>query len=427
MSLRLSGRNPLSYLGVEPTQPPDLVAINRAPISGAVSNADYKSFNIGTFWLNPLTYDLYYLASKQENIPTWIQLSSGSGNLLQLTGNDGTAVIPVAGNINLRTANATVFFTSGGNPNDNLDFGKTNLILGSNPTATITAASQNVGLGENSLAALTSGLSNACVGYLSGNAINSGSANTLIGFAAGENMTTGDNNTVIGSGALENVTTGSENIVIGQGAGSACTAGTESSNIIIGSIGANGLDNAIVIGTPGSGAGEQDVCYIAGIYGNSPASAQVVIVNASGQLGSQAVSSGGNSILSIAANSELATNSSTVPSYLPFFSSSITVPLANGTESVVQMSMPMAGTISRLYVHITNNASTTTSTIALRVNGVTSALTVSIPATTTGVFSDLTHSVSVNAGDLVNLILSGFTITSPGTYLDGGLTCKLNA
>lgn len=102
MSLRLSGQNQLSYLGVTPLQPPDLVYIERDPISGAVANADYRQFNVGTFWLNPVNQTLWILVKKPNNDPLWIQLGiTASGFLQTLTADNAVAVIPFGLNINL--------------------------------------------------------------------------------------------------------------------------------------------------------------------------------------------------------------------------------------------------------------------------------------------------------------------------------------
>jgi len=119
MSLRLSGRNQLSYVGVEPLQPPDLVVIERNPISGAVPNADYRNFNVGTFWLNPANLSLWILVLKNNNTPFWLPLGlSAVGLVQQFTTDDAAVVQPVALNVNV--------------------FGGTNInTTGSTPTITI--------------------------------------------------------------------------------------------------------------------------------------------------------------------------------------------------------------------------------------------------------------------------------------------------
>ena len=60
---------------------------------------------------------------------------------------------------------------------------------------------------------------------------------------------------------------------------------------------ASGVEsNTIRIGTQGTGAGQQNFAFIAGIYGNSPSGALPVVINANGQLGTG--SSGGTGVTS---------------------------------------------------------------------------------------------------------------------------------
>ena len=125
---------------------------------------------------------------------------------------------------------------------------------------------------------------NTLVGLDAGNSSVSGIGNVALGWQALKLLSSGHGNTAVGSLALENVTTGVVNIAIGTSAGADYT-GAESSNIVIGNFGTVGESNVLRIGTQGSGSAEQNQAYIAGIYGNSPASPQYVIVNSSGQLG----------------------------------------------------------------------------------------------------------------------------------------------
>ncbi len=74
---------------------------------------------------------------------------------------------------------------------------------------------------------------------------------------------------------------------------------------------------------------------------------------------------------------------------------------AGNVEALHQGIVPVAGTISKLYVDAIANNSTTDGVVTLKVNGSPTALTTTISALTTGTFTDLTHSISVNAGDLI--------------------------
>jgi len=155
----------------------------------------------------------------------------------------------------------------------------------------LSTGSENVGIGPNSFADLTTGIRNCTIGRYSQNNLAGGSYNCAIGVSSlftnisGEgNMSfgyaslytcTGDNNTAIGTIAGWLLTGGDYNTMIGPctnsptytiGTGSAYT-GNESSNILFSNTGVNGESNTIHIGTQGTGNGQQDTCYIAGIYG----------------------------------------------------------------------------------------------------------------------------------------------------------------
>jgi hypothetical protein len=230
------------------------------------------------------------------------------------------------------TTNATPQFVLAGTV-ENINFGITNLILGSN--GAITSAARNTGYGNGSLNALTSGTDNIAVGTLALTLLTSGtnntalgsgalsaitmtSGNTAIGFSAG-NALTGSTNVIVGAQAmpfatnaisnvaigtlslesatsaisnvalgynsLSGVTSGSNNIAIGPSVASAFTS-TESNNLIIYNAGVVADANTIRIGTQGSGASQQNKCFIAGIVGVTVSNPQTVVVNSvTGQLG----------------------------------------------------------------------------------------------------------------------------------------------
>lgn len=81
---------------------------------------------------------------------------------------------------------------------------------------------------------------------------------------------------------------------------------------------------------------------------------------------------------------------------------------SSSTESDISTAVPIAGTIKNLYVNRYSSAPSSgqSCSYTLMVNGVASALTLTISDTaTTG--SDTTHSVSVNAGDLISIRCAG--------------------
>lgn len=94
----LNGINPLSYVGVNPYTPPGMYNLPRDP-----TVRDNAGFQIGDYWLNQITNDLWYLAQKsnppQYQDALWIQLGKGP-SIRTLTGDVGGPVGPdVNGNI----------------------------------------------------------------------------------------------------------------------------------------------------------------------------------------------------------------------------------------------------------------------------------------------------------------------------------------
>lgn len=202
---------------------------------------------------------------------------------IQFTTNSGIAV-PALGNLNVLTANATVLF-SGSGSTVTLDFSQNNLILGTNPAGLPGGLGvSNVGLGVGILNNLTSGSSNTAIGFESMRLTTTGGNNTGCGFETLFNLISGNNNTAVGGLALGNLTTpafmanntaiganslqhvltGVSNIGIGFSAGISYTS-TESNNIIIGNSGTLGESNVIRIGTQGTGIGQQNQTFIAGV------------------------------------------------------------------------------------------------------------------------------------------------------------------
>lgn len=112
---RRSGINPLSYLGVDPISPGNLVQQTFAPTTNDLS------FNIGDMWVvTPAPYSVWMLVNKADFTATWIQLNGGGGGsgIQTITGDAGGAVGPNgSGNINLQGAGPYVFT---GNPGANL-------------------------------------------------------------------------------------------------------------------------------------------------------------------------------------------------------------------------------------------------------------------------------------------------------------------
>lgn len=196
-------------------------------------------------------------------------VTAGTG----LTVTTGDATVS-AGNINIPTTNAALnqgVITQNGNPLIH-SYGSDNLFVGVNSGNGTTTGDFNTGLGRDSL-----------------NGVTSGSVNTALGYGALGLLTEGGNNLAMGGVALANLTTGLENTAIGASAGANYTS-NESSNICINNSGTLGDDHKIRIGTQGSGIGEQNNTFIAGIYGNTVANPSMVVIDPNGELGTTTTS-----------------------------------------------------------------------------------------------------------------------------------------
>lgn len=224
-----------------------------------------------------------------------------------LTGNTGGYVEPALGNINiLGTGDVTVanaipgdpasntllisiseyiantYTTNSGNaiPAGNIlnVLGGTNITtIGSGNTITIdlydtitlpatTADASkgvfNIGTGNPVLQAI--GTDNIFLGGAGNFTMTTAVANVVAGKSAASALTIGDNNSIYGVEAAEGITSGSNNIILGKASASAYTS-SESSNIILGNAGVLAESNKIRIGTYGTGTGQQDAAYIAGV------------------------------------------------------------------------------------------------------------------------------------------------------------------
>jgi hypothetical protein len=159
-------------------------------------------------------------------------------------------------------------------------------------TLTVLNATDNTGFGSYTLDSLTTGSSNSFLGSDAGRDVTTGDNNSGAGYQALANVTTGGNNSAIGCSSFNGITTGSSNIGLGCNSGTNCTV-NDSSNILIGNSGSAGLDNTIIIGTQGAGAGQQNRCFIAGVYNvNVGATNEVMFVDNTGQVGTSAGNNG---------------------------------------------------------------------------------------------------------------------------------------
>lgn len=106
---RLSGINPLSYMGVNPYTPVPLFIRDRAP-----NVNDYQNFALGTLWLvsaNHITEEVWILVNLEAGVATWVQLYPGSGgggtstfNCDSGAANESGGAISIVGGNNVTTA-----------------------------------------------------------------------------------------------------------------------------------------------------------------------------------------------------------------------------------------------------------------------------------------------------------------------------------
>ena len=150
---------------------------------------------------------------------------------------------------------------------------------------TNTTGIENTFSGNNAGNSNTTGAANAFFGDSAGFSNVGGSYNAFYGHKTGYSNTAGQNNTFAGLFAGYSNTTGSDNVFYGQSAGYGNTTG--SNDVYIANPGASSgtESNTIRIGWQGSGAGQQNAAYIAGIFGSTSSSGVPVFVNSDGLLG----------------------------------------------------------------------------------------------------------------------------------------------
>lgn len=260
-----------------------------------------------------------------------LDVVSGSINLPTTTATDGQ--ITINGNSFLHTYGTRNTFVGdlSGSFNINTTTNSDNVGIGYNTLGSLishaTLSNYNVAIGSGVMSSATLAYKNTVIGYNAGSSITDGSNHTIIGYDAypsgigggntvigseamhvatsGNNITsigvyslnsssTGQSNVAIGSRCLNNTTTGSYNVGIGHGGtspygGGSALTGSDSDNICIQNVGVSGDNNTIRLGTQGTGNGQQDTTFIAGIYNTTPAGGadNVVVIDSNGQLGAQ--------------------------------------------------------------------------------------------------------------------------------------------
>ena len=346
------------------------------------------------------------------------------------TGADPTWQSPAASSITIdgdtgAASGSTITF------NANSTAGSTVKFSGSGSTVTLNvtdgSSTRNTFIGLSSgNSSISSGISNTCLGYLCMQSVTSSSSNTGIGELSLNAINTGTGqNTSLGAGSMSGLTSGARNVAIGDGAGSNFT-GAESDNIMISNLGTAADSAKIKIGTQGT----QTTCFIAGVSGVSVSNLNVVTINTStGQLGSQAATSGTVTSVSGTANQVAVATGTTTPvisligPYTPATYTAHGVLIGEGTSSIAALAAGSAGQVLQsggasadpAYSTATYPATATGTGTILRADGTNwSATTATYPATTTS--QQILYSTAANTvGQLTTANSSLAATNSSGT------------
>jgi hypothetical protein len=225
--------------------------------------------------------------------------SSGGSGITTVDADTGPAITPTILTINTLNSSqhcgSSVRFRTNSSTFCTLDVtdSNNNTIFGASSGNASITGSQNCGFGDAVLSALSSGTRNVGIGVSALSSVTTSGNNIAIGLAS---LSQVDNsfNTAVGSLSLDSLTSGQYNIALGYNSGSSYST-SESSNILIGNTGTVTESNVIRIGKQGSSAGQQDACYVAGITGTTPTSANTPQVTLCDNAGNLTVISSGTS------------------------------------------------------------------------------------------------------------------------------------
>lgn len=337
-----------AYKGVEPSQPPQLLYVNRRPTVN-----DYKNFNPGTFWVydNGSDREVYSLLSIENNQAVWVILNVTlpGGGTFDFVTDGGTATqsmgaIRIVGDgqiyttgsdntitVNLRDNIAEDFVTDNGTASSVAQTinvitdiatnkaGATVQFSAPGPSNTVllevsNSADGNTMLGKGAGNTTATGAGLSFLGVNVAPSVTTSSFSTIVGTSSGDQLTTGNNQTFAGAGVFPFVTTGESNIGLGFAAGFDCNVGTESSNVLINSLGVAGDANTIRVGIQGSSPGQQNATYMAGIYGSGVGGTnEWVKIDNAGKLGTTTTAPVSSGIVLLATYDLLEKNEQIIP------------------------------------------------------------------------------------------------------------------
>lgn len=180
--------------------------------------------------------------------------------------------------------------------------GSSNVGIGAGNFGNLTSGVSNTGVGFSSMVGVTSGVQNSAYGRNSLGAMQTGNGNCAFGFEClVSNTSSTGQNSAYGWRSLNNLVGGSTNLALGISAGSSYT-GSESSNILLAHLGTLGESNVMRLGTQGSGVGQVNSCFIAGIVGVTTSNTTMVTINSStgnmGNVTSVPIANGGTNATS---------------------------------------------------------------------------------------------------------------------------------
>jgi hypothetical protein len=253
-----------------------------------------SSFSVGiTTGINNVilgNLDCAYTSSESNNILIENGGVNGESNHLRIgqygVGAGQVAYTDIAACYSNYGVNNAFVGVGAGNTAFNTSFSQSCTAVGFN--ALMSLAGTNIANGSANTAVGAQSLTNFTA---SGSGGSSQGNNTAVGAFSGRQITTGINNTLIGvvagcnANASAGITTGNNNIIL-YSAACAYTS-SESNNILLGNPGINSESNALRIGVSGSGAGQQNATFIAGIRGTTTVNnnAVAVLIDSAGQLG----------------------------------------------------------------------------------------------------------------------------------------------
>ncbi len=266
--------------------------------------------------------------------------------------------------------------------------GGNNTAFGYGAMANTTIGANNTAFGFGALLNNVSGNFNSAFGDSALNNVNTGVENIAMGVGALMDVTSGGQNVGMGVLSLNTVVTGSYNSALGFSAGSNYTS-SESSNVMISNFGTVGESNVIRIGTQGTGNGQQNACYVAGIAGVTTVSSSVVagLATATGQLVQTTITAGtGISVSSSAGAITISTTGTTTLSFtsVNHTASPYTVLATDDvlgcqtSTGIITIKLPNAPVTGRVYyvkdsngASATNNISVTTVGGTVTIDGLT--------------------------------------------------------